>query len=148
MVQSKARTVEEYLASLPPDRREAISAVRRVILKNLPKGYEEAMNWGMICYEIPLKRYPNTYNGQPLGIAGLASQKQYMSLYLMSVYGDKATEAWFREEFRKAGKKLDMGKACVRFKKLEDLPLEVIGQVIARAPVEALIAAYERSRPK
>ncbi len=146
MVQSKAKTVEAYLAELPPDRREAISAVRKVILENLPKGYEEAMNWGMICYQVPLARCPDTYNGQPLGIAALASQKRYMSIYLMNVYGDKKTEAWFRAGFKKAGKKLDMGKSCVRFKKLDDLPLELIGQAVARAPVEALIAAYEKAR--
>src|SRR5690606_32559995 len=107
------------------------------------KGYEEAMQYGMIGYCVPLSRYPDTYNGQPLGIAALASQKQYMSLYLMAVYGDPKTEAWFRDAFAKAGKKLDMGKSCVRFKTLEDLPLDVIGQAIARVSVEQYIARVE-----
>jgi len=146
MVQSRAKTVKAYLAELPPNRREAISAVRKVILDNLPKGYEEAMNWGMICYQVPLSCCPDTYNGQPLGIAALASQKQYMSIYLMNVYGDKETEAWFRAGFKQAGKKLDMGKSCVRFRKLDDLPLDLIGQAIARTPVETLIAVYERAK--
>jgi len=141
-----AKTVEAYLASLAEDRREAISAVRSVILKNLPKGYRESMNWGMICYEIPLERYSDTYNGQPLGLAALASQKQHMALYLMNVYGDPATAAWFKEGFQRAGKKLDMGKSCVRFKKLDDLALDVIGQAIARTPVEAYIAVYEKAQ--
>jgi uncharacterized protein YdhG (YjbR/CyaY superfamily) len=139
-------SVQEYLAKLPPDRREALSAVRKVILKNLPKGYVESVNWGMICYEIPLKRYPNTYNGRPLGLAGLASQKNHMSVHLMNVYGDPETEAWFKAEFAKSGKKLDMGKSCVRFRKLDDLPLELIGRAIARTPVARYIEFYERSR--
>lgn len=150
MVSSRAKTVNEYLKSLPPERREAISKLRQVILKNLPKGYVENMNWGMIVYEIPLKRYPNTYNGQPLGIAALASQKQYMSLYLMTVYGDSAgkTGKWFRKAFSDAGKKLYMGKSCVRFKKLDDLPLDVIGQTIRKVSVDAYIRQYEATRGK
>lgn len=148
MVQSKAKTVQEYLAGLPADRREAIAAVRKVILENLPPGYEETMNWGMICYEIPLRRYPDTYNGQPLGCAALASQKQYMAVYLMSVYGDPKAAAAFKAAYKKAGKKLDMGKSCVRFKKLEDLCLEAVARAIASTPVEKLIAAAEKARSK
>ncbi len=143
MVSSKATTVEAYLKELPSDRREAISKVRGVILKNLPKGFEEMMGYGMVCYAIPLKRFPGTYNKQPLGIAALASQKNYMSLYLMSVYGDPKTLAWFVTEYRKSGKRLDMGKVCVRFRKVEDLPLDVIGCAIARVTPEVLIAAHE-----
>jgi hypothetical protein len=139
-------TVEAYLAQLTDDRRAAISVVRNVILKNLPKGYEEVINWGMITYQIPLERYPNTYNGQPLCYAALASQKNYMAVYLTCVHGNKDFDAWFREEFRKAGKKLDMGKSCVRFKKLEDLPLAVIGKTIKRVSPKAYIAQYEASR--
>jgi hypothetical protein len=148
MVQSRASTVEEYLAELPEDRRAIISTIRNVILKNLPKGYEEAMNWGMITYHIPLARYPTTYNGQPLCYAALGAQKNHLAIYLMCVYGHKETEAWFREEFRKAGKKLDMGKSCVRFRKLEDLPLQVIGQVIKKVPPKKYIAFYEASRKR
>ncbi len=146
MASSTARTVDEYLAELSPDRRAAIAAVRKVILDNLPKGYEEVMLYGMIAYVIPLKRYPVTYNKQPIGIAALASQKNYMSVYLMNVYGDNDTERWFTEAFKASGKKLDMGKSCVRFKKLDDLPLDVIGQGIARTPVGEFIALYEASR--
>ena len=143
---SDAATVKEYLDSLPEDRREAISAVRDVILKHLPEGYQETMNWGMICYEVPLERYPATYSKQPLMYAALASQKNYCSLYLTAVYQDKSAEEWLRTEFASAGKKLDMGKSCVRFKKLEDLPLEAIGRAIARTPVDAFLKMYERSR--
>ena len=145
-MQSAAKTVDEYLASLPDDRREALSAVREVILANLPTGYEEMIQWGMISYVIPLSRYPNTYNGQALAIASLVSQKNYMSLYLMGVYGHKPTEEWFKKEYAASGKKLDMGKSCVRFKKLDDLPLDVIGKVIARVTVEAFLQVYEHSR--
>jgi hypothetical protein len=146
MVKTQAATVEDYLDQLPEDRRAAISAVRHVILKNLPKGYEEVMNWGMITYQIPFERYPNTYNGQPLCYAALASQKNHMAVYLMCVYGSKENDAWFREEFKKAGKKLDMGKSCVRFKKLENLPLAVIGKAIKKVSPKAYIKHYEASR--
>jgi hypothetical protein len=148
MVQSAVKTVDKYLASLPTDRREALAAVRAVILKNLPAGYEETILWGMISYIIPLSRYPKTYNGQPLTMAALASQKNYMSLYLMCVYGHKPTEESFRKEFEASGKKLSMGKSCVRFKKLDDLPLDVIGRVIARVSVDAYLRVYENSRKK
>jgi len=146
-VKSKQKTVEGYLKGLPAERREAISAVRSVILKNLPKGYVEGMNWGMIAYEIPLSVYPNTYNKQPLGVAALASQKNYMAVYLMTVYSPKM-EKWLRVEFAKRGKKLDMGKCCVRFRKLDDLPLDVIGKVIAGTGVKEYIALYEKARKK
>jgi hypothetical protein len=139
-------TVEAYLDQLPEDRRAALSAVRAVILKNLPKGYEEAMNWGAISYQIPLERYPDTYNGQPLCYAGLASQKNHMAVYLMCAYGSNAIAMWLREEFRKAGKKLDMGKACIRFKKLDDLPLNVIGKAVKKVSPKAYIEYYETSR--
>ncbi len=148
MVWSSAQTVEEYLAELPPDRREAINAVRKVILDNLPTGYEEMMQFGMISYVIPLERYPVTYNKQPLQYAALASQKHYMSVYLMNVYGDPDSEQWFVEQYRASGKKLDMGKSCVRFKKLDDLPLDLIGRAVARTPVEAYIEVYEAARGK
>ena len=134
------------MASLPDDRHAAMSAVRDVILANLPDGYVESMNWGMISYEVPLSRYPDTYNKQPLGYAALASQKRYMSLYLMGAYGDRATREWFERAYAASGKKLDMGKSCVRFKKLEDLPLDVVAEVIARTPVAKLLEQYEAAR--
>ena len=143
MVQSKAKTVDEYLASLPADRRDAISRVREVILKNLPAGFEEMMEFGMIGYAIPLSRFPKTYNGHPLPVAGLASQKQYMAVYLMCVYGEKKVLDWFVKEYKATGKRLDMGKSCVRFRKVDDLPLDVVGKAIAKVTPEQLIAAHE-----
>ena len=146
MAQSKAQTVDEYLAELPPGRREAIAAVRKVILDHLPSGYEETMQYGMIGYVIPLERYPVTYNQQPLGYASLASQKNYMSLHLMNIYGDKEAKQWFTEQYRASGKKLDMGKSCVRFKRLEDIPIDLVGEAIARTTVDEFIERYEASR--
>ena len=141
------KTVDDYLQSLPEDRRAVMSAVRQVILSHLPEGYAECVQYGMIGYVVPHSLYPAGYHcdpRQPLQYAALASQKNYMSLYLMTVYGDPATEQWFREAWKASGKKLDMGKACVRFGKLEDLPLDVIGQVIARTPAAAYIARVEK----
>jgi len=146
LVKSTATTVEGYLAELTPDRRESIAAVRDVVRLHLPPGYVETMQHGMIAYVIPLQAYPVTYNGQPLVYAQLASQKASMSLYLMNVYGDKGTERWFAEQYRAAGMKLDMGKSCVRFKKLEDLPMDVIGRAIARTPVAEFIEHYEAAK--
>jgi hypothetical protein len=144
---SSAKTVDEYLSGLPPDRRTAIGAVRNVILSNLPKGYEEIMQYGMIGYVVPHSLYPAGYHcnpSQPLTFASLGSQKNHMAIYLCNVYGHKETETWFRKAYQATGKKLDMGKSCVRFKKLEQLPLEVIGQVIARTPVDKYIAGVEQ----
>jgi hypothetical protein len=146
MVSSGARTVEKYLAALPAPRRAALEVVRSVILENLPAGYEEGMEYGMIGYYVPLERYPETYNGQPLCIAGLASQKNHMAVYLMSVYGHPQTRRWFEQAYREAGKKLDMGKSCLRFRSLDDLALPVVGEAIRRVSVDAYIATYEGSR--
>lgn len=137
---------DEYVANLPAERREVVSALRKLILKNLPKGYVESTTWGCLTYEIPLSRFPDTYNRQPLGLAALTPQKHYYSLHLMCAYGDAEKNSWLRSEFAKAGKKLDMGKACVRFKTLDDLPLDVIGKFIASVPVEKYIESYEKSR--
>ena len=139
-------TVKEYLASLPEDRRTALEAVRAVILKNLDPDLEEGMQYGMIGYAVPLSRHPNTHNGQPLAVAALAAQKGYMSLYLMSVYGDPALCAWFVAEHERAGKKLDMGKSCIRFRKLEELHLPAVAEVIRRVSVEDFIRTYEAAR--
>jgi uncharacterized protein YdhG (YjbR/CyaY superfamily) len=146
MVRSNAATVEQYLAELDPERRQEVSAVRDVVLANLPEGYQESMNWGMISYEIPLERYPDTYNRQPLVYAALASQKNYMSLYLMGLYGDPEEEQSFEERYRATGKRYDVGKSCVRFRRLEDLPLDLIGEVIASTSVDEHIAHYEVAR--
>jgi hypothetical protein len=145
-MQSKAKTPGQYLEALPLERKTAIEKVRQVILDNLPQGYQESVGAGMLMYAVPLSRFPNTYNGQPLCYVALASQKNYMALYLMTVYGDKKTEEWFRSEFKARGKKLDMGKSCVRFKTLDDLPLDVIGNVVSRVPMEKWISLYEQSR--
>ena len=150
-MQSKAKTVDQYLAELPPDRRDTINAVRKLILKNLPNGFEEVMQYGMIAYIVPFKLFPAGYHcdpSQPLCFAALASQKNYMAIYLTTVYGHKKTQEWFVKAYKASGKKLDMGKSCVRFKKLEDLPLNVIGQAIARVPVDKYIQAYQQSREK
>jgi uncharacterized protein YdhG (YjbR/CyaY superfamily) len=143
-MRSGASTVAEYLASLPDDRREAIAAVREVILRNLPSGYLEAMNWGMICYEIPLSVYPDTYNKQPLMYAALASQKNHMAVYLIGVYGCAALRKKLEDGFRAAGKKLDCGKSCVRFKKLDQLPLDLIGELIGAVPMKDYIARAKK----
>ncbi|MDO8530162.1 MAG: DUF1801 domain-containing protein [bacterium] len=150
-MQSKATTVKEYLAELPEDRRAAISAVRKVILKNLSKGYEEGMGWGMICYSVPLKFYPRGYGENkevPLPYVALASQKNYMAVYLMNIYSKGGGESWFAKEYKATGKKLDMGKGCVRFKKIDDLPLELIGKAVALNSVKEWIGIYAKSREK
>jgi hypothetical protein len=146
MASSKAATAEEYLQELPEDRRAVVSAVRDVVLRNLPAGYREMMGYGMITWGIPLEEYPDTYNRQPLGYAALAAQKNYYALYLMSPYMDPAQKEGLRDEFKKAGKKLDMGKSCLRFKKLEDLPLDVVGRVIASTAPKEYVARYEAVR--
>lgn len=152
-MQSKATTPEQYLASLPDDRRAALSAVRAVFKKHLDRAYEERMSYGMIGYCIPHSVYPAGYHcdpKQPLPFAGLASQKGHMSLYLMGLYigekdGDGETEEAkrFRAAWTKDGRKLDMGKACVRFKKLEDVPLDVLAGTLRRLPAKEYIARYE-----
>ena len=146
MVSSNAETVQEYLEALPADRREAIETVRQVVLDNLPEGYEEGMLYGMIGYYIPLEEYPDTYNGQPLGVAALASQKNYMSLYLMAIYSEPHLEKKFYEDYKASGKKMDVGKSCVRFKTLDDLPLDVVADTISAVPVDMYIGIYEEGR--
>lgn len=148
MAQSKAKTVDEYLKELPEDRRKAIAKVRAVVRKNLPKGYRETMNWGMITYELPLERYPDTYNGQPLCYAGIASQKNHISLYLMAPSGDPKQEKFLKDEFKKAGKKLDMGKSCIRFKNVDDIPLDAIAKVVASTPPEEMIKRAEKAKKR
>jgi len=142
-MQSTAETVAEYLAGLTQDRRQAIEQVRRTILDHLPQGYEEAMNWGMITYQIPLDRYPDTYNGQPLMYAALASQKSHMAVYLSGIYSSDEAREEFETAYKATGKRFDVGKSCVRFKKLDDLPLDLIGDAIASMEVEQLIALVE-----
>jgi len=148
-MQSKATTVAQYLKELPPDRRAVVAAVRKVVLANLDQGFEEGMGYGMISWHVPHSIFPAGYHCDPklpLPFASLASQKNYLSLYLMSVYAEPGEEEWLRQAFARAGKPLDMGKCCVRFKRLEDLPLDVIGAAIARVKLRDHVAHYERSR--
>ena len=145
-MQSKAQTVKAYLDELPPDRRAAISAIRAAIRKDLPKGYAEGMQYGMIGYYVPHSVYPPGYHcdpRQPLPFASLASQKNHMALYLMCTYADPEHAGWFQKAWKAAGKKLDMGKSCVRFKKLDDVPLDVVGEAVRRVPVAEYVALYE-----
>lgn len=142
MASSKATTVEQYLDELPPERRAAIDAVREVILANLPHGYEETIGWGMISYDVPLETFPKTYNKKPLMFAALASQKNHMAVYMSGLYSDPDLVGWFTEEYKATGKKLDMGKSCVRFKTLDQLPLELIGEAIAKVPLETFLDHY------
>ena len=139
-MQSKAATVDEYLSELPDERRNAIGKVRQTILDNLPQGYEEAMNWGMITYQVPLETCPDTYNGQPLMYAALASQKNHMAVYLTGIYMSEEARSRFEAAYKATGKRLDVGKSCVRFRKLEDLPLQLIGECIASQDVEGFVA--------
>lgn len=140
MVSTSTTTATDYLASLPQDRREVISAVRELILRNLPEGYQETINWGMLSYEVPLETYPDTYNKKPLSYVGLAAQKNYNSLYLMSVYQDPADYQELMEAFARMGVKPDMGKSCIRFKKLDQIPLEKIARLIAKTSVQDFVA--------
>lgn len=146
MFQSKATTVTEYLAALPEDRRATVSKLRSFVKKHLPKGYQEHMGFGAITYAVPLKTLPDTYNGEPLCYAAIAAQKKYYTLYLMSAYGDPKQVKWMAGEFKKRGKKFDMGKSCLRFKALDDLPLEVVGEVVASTPVDTYVARYRETR--
>ena len=145
-MRSEANSVEQYLEELPVDRRDAIETVRDTILDNLPEGYVEEMNWGMITYSVPLETYPTTYNGQPLMYAALASQKSHMAVYLSGVYADEERREAFLDRYRETGKRLDMGKSCVRFRRIDDLPVELIGDTIAGIDVDTFIEVYEAGR--
>ncbi|MDR6841422.1 DUF1801 domain-containing protein [Pseudoxanthomonas sacheonensis] len=146
MVGSAATTVEAYLAELPPERREVIATVRALVNANLPDGYVEGMNWGMVSWEIPLSRYPVTYNKQPLIYAALAAQKNHYALYLMCAYADSQNERDLRAAYAAAGLKLDLGKSCLRFRRLDALLQSAVAAAIASTPPEVHIARYEASR--
>ena len=138
-MQSKAITVEQYLDELSDDRKKSLSMVRKTIVENLPDGYDEVFNWGMITYEVPLETYPDTYNGKPLMYSALASQKNHMSVYLMGYYMSPDIRNKFKKAYKKSGKKFDAGKSCIRFKKVDDLPLKLIGETIASMSLEEFI---------
>jgi hypothetical protein len=146
MVKSQANTVAAYLKELPAERRKVVSEVRKLIRRRLPAGYEEAMNWGVIVYQVPFKKFADTHNDQPLCYAGLAAQKNNYSLYLMCIYGHQEFQSRLYDAAKQLGKKLDMGKACIRFNRVEDLPLEAIGDIIASVPVDQFISIYRQPR--
>jgi len=142
----EAKTVDEYLMKLPDDRREAIKIVRDIVLKHLPEGYEEVMQYNMISYVVPLSIYPVTYNKQPLALLSIGSQKNHMALYMNNIYSDKEVGEWFVNSYKATGKRLDMGKSCVRFKKIEDLPLELIGEAVSKTSMDKMITIYEKGK--
>lgn len=148
MFTNKSRTVAEYLEGLPDDRRAVVSQLRTFVKKNLPKGYKEQIGFGAITYAVPQTKLRDTYNGQPLCYAAIAATKNHYSLYLMNAYGDPKQARKLSDGFKKAGKKLDMGKSCLRFKSLDEIPLDVVGDVIASTPMDAYIEMYRRARAK
>lgn len=145
-MQSKATSVEQYLSELSDDRAAQIRKVRDVVLTHLPQGYEEVMNWGMIAYQVPLDVYPDTYNKKPLLYAALASQKNHIAVYLSGLYMFKDKREAFETEYRATRKRFDTGKSCVRFRKLENLPLELIGKAIADLPLKSFVAAVKAAQ--
>lgn len=146
MAAGKTATVDDYIAEQPVNRRAVVSAVRDLVRRNLPKGYTETTNGKLINYEVPLERYPTTYNGRPLSYIAFAPQKNYYALYLMGVYQNAQLQKDLATSFKRAGKKLDMGKSCLRFKKLEDLELDAVARAIASTPPEKFIEDYEATR--
>jgi hypothetical protein len=146
MVSSDATTVQQYLEGISEDRRGDVEAVRNLILENLPDGYDETMRWGMITYEVPLETYPSTYNGKPLMFAALAAQKRHLALYLTNVAFVRGGEESFKKKYLETGKKLDMGRSCLRFKRADDLATEVIAESISSMPLDEFIRQYEASR--
>jgi hypothetical protein len=145
-MQSKAKTVAQYLAELPADRRPIVEEIRQVILDNLDEGFEEGMQYGMIGFYVPHSLYPPGYHcdpSQPLPFACLASQKNHLALYMMPLYMVGGDTTWFQKAWAKTGKKLDMGKSCIRFKKIEDLALDVIAEAVRRVTAEKWIKIYE-----
>ena len=147
-MRSEATTVEEYLSELEPERRATIEQVHEVVSSAMPAGYQEKIAHDMMTRSVPLDRFPDTYNGEPLAYAALASQKQYCSLYLMGLYSDPEREREFRDRWTADGRRLDMGKSCLRFKRLEDLDLELVREAISGMPVEEFLATYERVRAR
>ena len=148
MTKRPALTVSQWLASVPAERKDAINAVRDVVNEHLPKGYEETVDWGMLAWVVPLATLPTTHNGHPLMLAALGAHTKRMTIYLMSVYGDAKMKRDFETAYKKTGKKLDMGGSCVHFKTLDDLPLDVVGNTIARVSVDEYVTRYQQSRTK
>jgi hypothetical protein len=132
-------TVNQWLASVPAERKDAINAVRAAVNENLPQGYEETVDWGMLAWVVPLATLPNTHNGRPLMLAALGAHRKLMTIYLMTVYEDTKHRKEFEAAYKETGKKLNMGGCCVHFKKLDDLPLDVVGNTIARVAVDQYV---------
>lgn len=151
-MKSEAKTPDEYIESLPEDRKKAITELRKTILKNLPKGFAEGMGYGMMGYAVPHSIYPAGYHcnpEQPLPFMGMASQKNFIAFYHMGIYADKKLLDWFVKEFPKYSKsKLDMGKSCIRFKKADDIPYQLIGELVKKISVKDWIAKYESTFKK
>jgi uncharacterized protein YdhG (YjbR/CyaY superfamily) len=145
-MQSNASTVEDYVAELPPERRAVVQAVHDVVATAMPEGYQEGVAWGMVTWSVPLERYPTTYNKQPLAYVSLAAQKRHYALYLMGVYADSEKEQDFRRRWEAGGRKLNMGKSCLRFKALEDLDLDLVAAVVSGTSVDDYIARYKAAR--
>ena len=146
-MQSKAATVDQYLSEVPPERQAAMNKLRKVISKNLPKGFKEGMGYGMMGYSVPHSIYPAGYHcnpKDPLPFAGIASQKNSINFYHMGIYADPKLLKWFTDEYAKTGQgKLDMGKSCMRFKKPENIPFDLIGELCTKITVETWIEMYE-----
>ena len=143
MVSSRASTVEQYLAELPEDRRADVESVRDMVLENLPEGYVETMRWGMITYEVPFDTYPDTYNGQPLMFLALAAQKRHLALYLTNVAFVPGGEERFKARYLETGKKLDMGRSCLRFKTADDLATDLVAETIRSTSLDEFLQGYE-----
>ncbi len=147
-MQSKATTVDEYMEQLPEERKAAMKKLRAVIKKNLPKGFQECMGYGMMGYVVPHSKYPVGYHcnpKDPLPFLALASQKNFIAIYHMGIYSDPKLLKWFQEAHAKASsKKLDMGKSCMRYKKPEDIPFELIGELVSKMTPDEWIAQYEK----
>jgi len=139
-------TISQFLNDLPAERRDALERVRAAIRKHLPTGYEEVLSKGMIVYQVPLQRYSDTYNGHPLWFVALAAQKSYLALHFMPVYRNETLEQKLRAGFQASGKKLNMGKACIRFQRADDLDLSTIGEIVAGIPLEKWVAVAESWR--
>ena len=148
-MQSSANTVEDYLSELPENRRPVIETLRKIILSNLPEGFEEQISYGMISYVVPLDKYPQGYDakkGEPLPFLSLASQKNYIALYHLGIYGDKVIEKWFADEYAKrVPTRLDMGKSCIRFKNPNHIPFDLIAELCQKMTVDDFIEFYETS---
>lgn len=151
-MQSSATTVKQYIAGLPVERKTPVEKLRNAVRKNLPKGFEEVMGYGMIGYVVPHSIYPDGYHcdpKQPLPFMNIASQKHFIAVYSMGLYTDKELLSWFETEYAKRVKgKLDMGKSCIRFKKMEDIPYDLIGELSSKVKVEEWIENYERALKK